>query len=199
MTRGKQRRTVIRVKAGGGAFVDFTVRRIGTLDLGHKNRPQLYRSSEARFCARYESDLLDALKDGDAKSASECLMRFSDRTAYGVSDRTLDWIAGLFKAQPDACALRYDPEHALQFDGYERLGPAAVIGEVGFTRGSQRITVYRLTDAEILGGNTWTPSPDEDEVLEHWTSTAAGRIDLAHKTIAAGSVPLALFWGHTYD
>lgn len=149
MTDGKQMRTVIRVKAGGGEAVEFVCEQTGTLDL-----------SEQR-----------------------------DRQA----------VAELFDAQPDAHALRYDPEFATQFDGYERLGPAAVDGEVGFTLGPDTVIVHRITDAEILGGKTWTPTPDEDEVLEHWTSTAAGRIDLAHKTIAAGSVPMAISWGHTYD
>lgn len=149
MTDGKQMRTVIRVKAGGGESVEFICEQIGTLDLS--------------------------------------------------AQRDRQTVAELFDAQRDAHALRYDPEHATQFDGYERLGPAAVDGEVGFTLGPDTVIVHRITDAELLGGRTWTPTTEENEVLDHWTSTASGRIDLAHKTIAAGSVPLALFWGHTYD
>lgn len=115
------------------------------------------------------------------------------------AQRDRQTVAELFDAQRDAHALRYDPEHALQFDGYERLGPAAVDGEVGFTLGPETVIVHRITDAELLGGRTWTPTTEENEVLDRWTSTAAGRIDFAHKCVEHGGASLAVFWCHTYD
>ena len=185
------------VRVPGRDIVQFQCEPVLSIDL--KSRLDRQNSGTRREAEWPDANLMKAFRAGDlgipeAKLALDLFDELDD-----LGDDGLDWIAGLFDQQRDATALRYDPEFSSQFDGYERLGPAAVVGEVAFIKEPDRVAVYRITDAEILGGQTWTPSPDEDEVLEHWTSTAAGRIDLAHKTIAAGSVPLALFWGHTYD
>ena len=185
------------VRVPGRDIVQFQCEPVLSIDL--KSRLDRQNSGTRREAEWPDANLMKAFRAGDlgipeAKLALDLFDELDD-----LGDDGLDWIAGLFDQQRDATALRYDPEHAYAFDGYERLGPAAVLGQVAFTRGPDSVIVHRITDAEILGGTTWTPTPEESEVLDHWTSTAAGRIDLAHKTIAAGSVPLAVFWGHTYD
>lgn len=198
MTDGDNKQVFVRVP--GRDIAQFHCEPIGFLDLDSRLDRQDHHFPDGRTACGYPEDwLFAALKVGNGVMAGAKLTRYPDGTVPDIGDDALDWVAGLFDQQRDATALRYDPEFALAFDGYERLGPAAVVGEVAFIKGPDRIAVYRITDAEILGGQTWTPSAEDNEVLDHWTSTASGRIDLAHKTIDAGSLPLAIFWGHTYD
>lgn len=192
------KKTFVRVR--GRDIAQFQCEPIGFLDLAGRLDRQDRLLADGRSDGDYaEGGLLRALQAGNGVLAGAKLTRYRDGAVLDICDDALDLVAGLFDAQRDAQGLRYDPEFATQFDGYERLGPAAVAGEVAFIKEPDRIAVYRITDAEILGGQTWTPSAEENEVLDHWTSTASGRIDLAHKTIDAGSLPLAIFWGHTYD
>lgn len=198
MANNDTKKTFVRVR--GRDIVQFQCEPIGFLDLDSRLDRQDRLFADGRADGGYAEDrLLRTLHSGNGVLAGAKMTRYPDGTVPDIGDDALDWVAGLFDAQRDAQGLRYDPEFALAFDGYDRLGPAAVVGEVAFIKEPDRIAVYRITDAEILGGQTWTPTAEENEVLDHWTSTASGRIDLAHKTIDAGSLPLAIFWGHTYD
>lgn len=199
MRNDNENTAVIRVPNDDG-FVQFECRQVGALDLGDRLKRQENLWATGRVAAGYHEDRLHkALIAGNGMLAAVVLSRYPERTALDVGDDALDFVARLFDDYRDAQALRRDSDSSDGVDGYHRLGPAAVSGEVAFIKEADRILVMQITDAEILGGQTWTPSAEENEVLDHWTSTASGRIDLAHKTIDAGSLPLASFWGHTYD
>ena len=60
---------------------------------------------------------------------------------------------------------------------------------------ADRILVLHITDAEVLGSRTWTPTADrrpptaeERAYLDEETSTAAGRIRLAHMCREYGGI-----------
>ena len=132
----------------------------------------------------------------------------------GICDPS-EWIAVLFDKQKDAAAFRYshctewslgDPLKAMLLNSQAQtltlcdsipIGSAAVAGQFAFVKSADRIAVCRITDAGVMFPANYDPPDGEVEFLNKWASTAEGRIELAHKSIAAGSVPAAVFWEHS--
>ncbi|WP_191569229.1 hypothetical protein [Paracoccus yeei] len=188
MTNDSENTTVIRVPNDDG-FVQFECRQVGALDLGERLKRQENLWAAGRAAAGHHEDRLHrALIAGNGVLAAAVLSGYPDRTALDVGDDALDFVARLFDDYRDAQALWYDPQSQDGFGGYQVLGPAAVIGEVAFIKEADRILVLHITDAEVLGRRTWTPTAEESAYLDEETSTAAGRIQLAHMCREHGNI-----------
>ena len=191
--------TVIRVPLDHG-YAEFECRQVGSLDLSERlKRQERLWSTDQVVAQHQENRLFRALTAGNGVLASTVLSRYPDRTALDIGDEALEWIAYLFDIYRDAQALRYDPDHAENLDGYQRLGHATVTGEVAFIKDADTIAVLHITDAHILGGPTWTPTTEENAYLDEATSTAAGRIRLAHSCRHHGDIQGAVEVGVWYN
>lgn len=202
MRNDNENTTVIHVPNDDG-FVQFECRQVGTLDLAERLKRQENLWATGRAAAGHHEDRLHkALIAGNGVLAAAVLSEYPDRTALDVGDDALDFVAGLFDDYRDAQAMRYDPESPDGFIVLQGFGPAAVIGEVAFIKEADRILVLHITDAQVLGSRTWTPTAEESAYLDDETSTAAGRIGLAHMCREHGDIRGAAYvgaWHNRYD
>lgn len=202
MTNDSENTTVIRVPNDDG-FVQFECRQVGALDLGERLKRQENLWAAGRAAAGHHEDRLHrALIAGNGVLAAAVLSGYPDRTALDVGDDALDFVARLFDDYRDAQAMRYDPESPDGVIVLQGFGPAAVIGEVAFIKEADRILVLHITDAEILGSRTWTPTAEESAYLDEETSTTAGRIRLAHMCREQAGIrgaTEAVVWYSRYD
>ena len=199
MTNNNENTVVIRVPNDDG-FVQFECRQVGELDLTERLKRQENLWATGRAAAGYHEDRLrKALIAGNGVLAAAVLSGYPDRTALDVGDDALDFVARLFDDYRDAQALRCDPESPEEFIVLQELGPAAVIGEVAFIKEADRILVLHITDAEVLGRRTWTPTAEESAYLDEETPTAAGQIRLAHMCREHGNIRGAVEVGIWHD